>query len=161
MEWLWKHYWRPISFRLNVDDFGVKYVGKEHTDHLVKILEEFYVVEKDWEGKKYCRITLDFDYIRHQVHLSMPGYCNECLQRFRHECQKWTDQPHKHLLTTYGAKIQYKKEAATLSKLGPKEQKFTQQVTDTFLYYARTVDATMLVALSAIASEQAAPTEKK
>ena len=91
----------------------------------------------------------------------MPGYCNEGLQRFRHECQKWTDQPHKHVLLTYGAKIQYAKEADTSTKLGPKEQKFIQQVTGTFLYYARAVNATMLVALSAIASEQAAPTEKK
>ena len=88
---LWIHDWRPISFSLIVDNFEVKYVGKEHADHLIKILEEFYVVEKDWEGKKYCGITLDFDYIKHQVHLSMPGYCNEGLQRFRHECQKWTD----------------------------------------------------------------------
>ena len=35
---------------------------------------------------------------------------------------------------------------------------FVQQVLGTFLYYARTVDSTMLVALSAIASEQAKPT---
>ena len=103
---LWVHDWQPISFSLIVDDFGVKYVGKEHADHLVKILEEFYVVEKDWEGKKYCGITMDFDYTKRQVHLSMPGYCNEGLRRFKHECQKWTDQPHKHVLPTYGAKIQ-------------------------------------------------------
>ena len=67
-------------------------MGKEQADHLVKKFEEFYVVEKDWEGKKYCRITLDFDYIKRQVHLSMPGYCDEGLQRFRHECQKM-DRP--------------------------------------------------------------------
>ena len=33
-------------------------------------------------------------------------------------------------------------------------------MTGTFLYYARAVDATMLVALSAIALEQSAPTER-
>jgi len=27
---LWKHEWRLIQFTLVVDDFGVKYVGKEH-----------------------------------------------------------------------------------------------------------------------------------
>ena len=48
---LWKHDWRLISFSIIVDDFGVKYVGREHADHLIKILEEFYVVDKDWEGK--------------------------------------------------------------------------------------------------------------
>ena len=32
---LWKHVSCPISFTLVVDDFGIKYVGKEHADHLV------------------------------------------------------------------------------------------------------------------------------
>ena len=27
---LWKHEWRPITFSLVADDFGVKYVGDEH-----------------------------------------------------------------------------------------------------------------------------------
>jgi len=111
------------------------------------------VVDKDWEGKKYCGISLDFDYEKRQVDLSMPGYCNKALRRFKHECQKWTDQPHKHILPTYGATIQYAKEEDTTEKLGPAKKKFIQQVTGTFLYYARAVDATMLVALSAIASE--------
>ena len=35
---LWKHTWRPTTFSLIVDDFGVKYVGKEHADHLIWIL---------------------------------------------------------------------------------------------------------------------------
>ena len=42
-------------------------------------------------------------------------------------------------------------DAAT--KLVPKGKLFIQQVTGTNLYYARTVDATMLVALSAIAQK--------
>ena len=32
---LWKHLTRNISFSLVVDDFGVKYVGKENADHLI------------------------------------------------------------------------------------------------------------------------------
>jgi hypothetical protein len=35
-----------------------------------------------------------------------------------------------------------------------------EQVTGTFLFYARTVDTIMVVALSAIASEQVRPTEE-
>ena len=49
----WKHDTRHICFSLIVDDFGVKYVGKEHADHIIGVLEELYVVDKDWEGKKY------------------------------------------------------------------------------------------------------------
>ena len=36
----WKHKWRPIAFSLVVDDFGVKYVGKEHADHLIAALKQ-------------------------------------------------------------------------------------------------------------------------
>ena len=32
---LWKHEWRPICFKLIVDNFGVKYVGKEHAKHFI------------------------------------------------------------------------------------------------------------------------------
>ena len=41
---LWKHKWRPVRFTLVVDDFGVKYVGKEHAEHLKNTLEENYTV---------------------------------------------------------------------------------------------------------------------
>ena len=44
------------------------------------------------------------------------------------------------------------------AKLDPDNKRCVQQVTGTFLYYTRAVDATMLLALSAIASDQAAPT---
>ena len=48
---LWKHDWWPIQFTLVVDDFGVKYVGKEHALHLKATLEEHYKVTNDWEVK--------------------------------------------------------------------------------------------------------------
>jgi hypothetical protein len=31
---LWKHKTRTIQFTLVVDDFGVKYIGREHAEHL-------------------------------------------------------------------------------------------------------------------------------
>ena len=45
---LWKHKWRPIMFVLVVDDFGVKYKGKEHAQHLYAALKENYEVTTDW-----------------------------------------------------------------------------------------------------------------
>ena len=38
----WTHDWRPISFTLVVDDFGVKYFGKEHAEHLINVLTQHY-----------------------------------------------------------------------------------------------------------------------
>ena len=48
----WTHEWRPIQFALVVDDFGVKYCGKEHAEHLMGVLREHYEVTEDWEGEK-------------------------------------------------------------------------------------------------------------
>jgi hypothetical protein len=39
---LWRHDTRPVQFTLVVDDFGIKYVGKEHAMHLKKVLELHY-----------------------------------------------------------------------------------------------------------------------
>ena len=75
----WKHDWRPISFSLVVDDFGVKYVGDQHAQHLLTVLREFYVVDENEKGDRYCGITLDWDYKKRKAHLSMPGYASEAL----------------------------------------------------------------------------------
>jgi len=39
---LWQHNYQPISFTLCVDDFGIKYVGRKHAEHLASILSEHY-----------------------------------------------------------------------------------------------------------------------
>ena len=43
----WTHKWRPISFTLCVDDFGVKYVGKKHAEHLMSVLQKNYTISDD------------------------------------------------------------------------------------------------------------------
>ena len=47
---LWSHKWLPIQFVLIVDDFGIGYVGKQHTLHLLNILEQNYEITSGWEG---------------------------------------------------------------------------------------------------------------
>ena len=44
---LFKHDSWPVWFTLVVDDFGIKYIGEEHSKHLLGILQEFYEVEVD------------------------------------------------------------------------------------------------------------------
>ena len=56
---LWTHKWRPIQLTLVVDDFGVKYVGKEHVQHLCMVLQKYYPVTPHWTGDQYIAITLD------------------------------------------------------------------------------------------------------
>ena len=59
---LWTHEWRPICFTLVVDDFGIKYVGQEHADHLVSVLEDHYAVTVEENSERYLGLTLDWDY---------------------------------------------------------------------------------------------------
>ena len=36
---IWKHDIWPINFTLVIDNFGVRYYGKEHSHHLKKVLD--------------------------------------------------------------------------------------------------------------------------
>ena len=71
---LFAHKTRPIWFTLVVDDFGIKYVGKEHADHLMSVLRQEYEVEVDWKGSLYCGITLDWNYKKGYLDISIPKY---------------------------------------------------------------------------------------
>ncbi len=42
MPGLWLHKTGPIQFSLVVDDFGVKYVGKENALHLLNTIQKYY-----------------------------------------------------------------------------------------------------------------------
>ncbi len=144
-----------------MDKFGVKYIGKEHVMHLIRVLKEHYKVEEDWEGTGYLGITMDWDYKNHQVHLSMPEYVERALAQFDHPVPpKPQHQPHQHTVPTNGATVQYAKLEDTSRRLSPAEKKFIQEIIGVFLYYGHTVDSTMLTTLSAIASAQAEPTEE-
>ena len=59
----------------------------------------------------------------------------------------------------YGAKSQYTTDKDDSPVFSSAEKKLIQEVTGTFLYYARAIDDTMLLALGSIATQQAAPTE--
>jgi hypothetical protein len=37
---LWTHKWQPIMFSLVIDNFRVKYVGKEHAQHLLQTVQK-------------------------------------------------------------------------------------------------------------------------
>jgi hypothetical protein len=60
---LWRHNYQPISFTLCVDNFGIKYVGHEHVEHLASILSKHYKCTHNWDGQRYLGMTIDWDYI--------------------------------------------------------------------------------------------------
>ncbi len=121
----WQHSWRPISFSLIVDNFGVKYINKEDVEHLISVLKQEYKIDTDWEGTRYLGLTLDWDYTKREVHLSMPGYIENALVHFGHEPPvKPQMQPYPHTIPTYGMKIQHAKAADTSPPVTKAEEKF-------------------------------------
>lgn len=78
----WKHETHPISFTLCVDDFGVKYVGEEHFQHLRTSLNKHYETSIDTAGTRYLGLTLDWDYENKEGHLSMLDYVHDALVQY-------------------------------------------------------------------------------
>jgi hypothetical protein len=82
---LWLHKTRPISFTLVVDDFAVKYVGKQHAEHLRNALLRTYELTIDWTATVYSDMTLKWDYKNRTCDISMPGYVSNVLIKFQHD----------------------------------------------------------------------------
>jgi hypothetical protein len=48
---LWTHEWRPITFSLIVDNFGVKYIGEEHVQHPLQTVQNIICSHLKRKGK--------------------------------------------------------------------------------------------------------------
>jgi hypothetical protein len=123
------------------------------------VLQEHCKVTTDWNGSCYIGITLDWDYGKRQVHLSMPGYVDKALRQFQHA----TPTAPQHTLfpsmpIKYGAQTQYTKAPSTSPPLDQKGKKIIQQVCGKFLFLGQAVDPTLLCSISAIASQSSKPT---
>ena len=143
----------------------MKYVGEEHAQHLLDVVRQHYNkvtydLGKEKQGSKFIGIALEWDYEKRRVHLLMPACVQEALVRFKKERPaRPQDQPHKDAPRKYGQTQQFVEETPESIPATAEEKTYIQQVVGTFLYYARAVDPTMLVALSAIVADQAAPTK--
>ena len=132
-----------------VDNFGVKYVGKEHADHLINCLkEETYKLMEDWNGDLYCGILLRWDYKARQLDISMPGYIKKQLLKYEHIMKRIQHCPYSPEPKKYGAKAQSPLPQDYSQKLTEKEIKQVQKIVGSILYYARAVDMTVLMVFS-------------
>jgi hypothetical protein len=157
---LWTHDTRPISFSLVVDDFGVKYVGREHAEHLMACIKKNYNISSDWNGGAYSGLTLDWDYKKRTVDLSMPGYIKAALHKYQDPAPaRPAHAHHTWHPPIYGAKTQFVDDKTTSPALSEKDVNKLQQLTGTILYYARAVDPTLIMQTNVLASKQSNATE--
>ena len=127
-----------------MDDFGIKYERQEDITHLIDALKTIYKISKDWDGKLYCGLNLEWDYYKREVLASMPNYVTKALHKFQHSTTKRAQYaPHQWTRPNYGATKQLVNPLDTPPPI-PEEQKLRiQQNIGTFLYYARAMDCTM------------------
>jgi hypothetical protein len=142
---LWLHKTPPIYFILVVDDFAVKYVGKQHAENIWNALLRAYELTTDWTATVYSSMTLKWDYKTRIWNIYAPKHPEHT--------------PSWYVTPVYGAKTQYATKDETLS-LSAKQCLTIQKVTRSVLCYAREVDPTVLMPLNDIATEQTKATEK-
>ena len=153
---LWKSDTNDIMYSLVVDDFGIKYTNRDDVLHLVDILKEKYDCSIDWDGERYCGLTLNWDYNARTCDISMPGYIERALQRFQHPAPSRPQHaPHAWEVVQYGAKTQYAPLPDASPALDAADTKRVQEILGTLLFYARAVDSTLLAAIGELASQQA------
>lgn len=106
---------------------------------------------------------MEWNYADGYVDIFMPSYIPDALHQLGHTPTKCPQcSPHKHIPITCGTKGTRQCATApdTAPLLSPKEIKFIQSVTGSFLYCGLMLDSTILPALNEIVATQSQPTKK-
>ena len=128
-----------INFTLVVNDFGVKYYGKEHALHLNSELEVKYKVTVYWDVKLYVKISLTWDHDKGTVKISTPG-----------RRKRGNESPYPWIPPQYGNTNQILMDNNPAEELDTMYQKHLQKIVGKFMYYAQAIDSTMLMALNSM-----------
>ena len=156
---LFVHDANGIAFTLVVDDFLIKYKDKAAADHLMTTLRGLYEITTDFSNvQKYVGITLKHNKLKRTIDMSMPGYVQKALSRFKRTSLRGADSPIIYVPPRYGKFQQEVLPDEPSTPLTPAEKLELQEIVGVFLFYARAVDPTMYTAINKIGSKQAKPT---
>ena len=148
-------------FTLVVDDFGIKFTRRRDADHLAIVLEDLYVITKDWEGKILLGLTLNWYYTNRTMDVSIPKYIEAALHKFQHPTPlKPQDTPNQCHRPTYGSATQYTDPEDNSAPLPTEGITVVRKIVGKFLYYDLAVNYTMLVALRDLSATQSKATEQ-
>ena len=138
-----------------MENFGIKFTNTAHAHHLVDTLKKYYTIFIDWGGGNYCGLTLDWNYGKKYVNVSMPMYITKALHKFQHPTYKQLQHAlHDWTAPAFGSRVQYVQIEPDLPTLDPVGAQRVQYITVTLLYYSRAVDLTMLFNLNEISMKQ-------
>ena len=112
-------------------------------------------------GSTYLGITLKWNYINRTFDVSMPGYIVAEIHSFQNPLSNQPEHlPHRHTEIRYGAPIQFAHMDDISPLLDSDGITRVQQIVGTLLHYGCSVDNTMLVAFSSLATAQTKSTDE-
>jgi hypothetical protein len=138
-----------IRFALAVDDFAVAWSSSNAMQHFLNTLRKLYTIKVDFQGLKYLGISIDICRPQRHVTLSMPGYVAKLLKRVRPNGIKSASTPSVYAPPNYSNPKAQMATADNTPLASPAQQKELQIVVGTLLYYARTVDPSILTSVQA------------
>jgi hypothetical protein len=162
-----RHRTRDIMFCLVVDEFGVRFRTHADADHLIQTLQKHeHKLKVRPLGNAYLGMTIAFDRPSKTVSISMPGYVQKMLQRFRPQYLIYfpaTATPRHPASTSLRLSPSNHKQCSSTErseKNSPTLVTELQAIIGTLLYYARAVDPTLLPIANELASQQANATRR-
>ena len=71
-----------------MDDFGVKYVRRQHAEHIITWIQFFYPESVDWTGELYCGVSLDCNHKNKHVTLFITIFVEVAMNECQHKIQQ-------------------------------------------------------------------------
>ena len=135
-------------FTLCVDDFGVKSNALDDAHHLTNAIQKYFECSIDWEGQNYHVLTLDCNYAKNYIDISMPIYIPIEFQKLQQKPPvRAQDYPHTCNKTVYEKQIELATQQISVLKLNSANNNRVQSINGNLLYYDCAVDPTMIPAL--------------
>ena len=134
-----------------MDNFGVKYFSTDDSDHLLNSLKKHCAVSKYWEGCNYLVLEIYWKYNEGYVDILIPDYVTKAPKRLHYSKAKRPKYaPHLWIVPAYRKIIQMPPRPDESNMLDKKITKKIKFVVSTLLYYARSVEPTMLRAINGV-----------
>jgi hypothetical protein len=145
----------PRWFSLVMDDFGIKYIGRNNAEQLMTSIKKNCDISSDWTGSDCCSLKHNWDHINGTVDLYMPGYIKAALHKYQHPTPTRPEHaPHQWNPPIYGAKTQYVEDTQDIPPLSTKDLTCQQKLGGTLIYYDRLVYPRLIIPVNVLASEQ-------
>ena len=106
----------------------------EDAHHLIDAIKKYFKCSIDWKGHNYLGLTLDWNYTKKYVDISMHGYIPTTLHKFQHKPpERPQDAPNPCNKPVYGKHIQLTTQKSSAQNLNSADTNIVQSISGNFL----------------------------